>query len=74
MDAIIGRYRARMEENGLVIRHASGISFDLTIEETLGLLDFINAYRQTLMTMQRDTDPQLERIVLDRALERDDDD
>ncbi len=73
MDAIIGRYRARMEENGLVIRHASGISFDLTIEETLGLLDFINAYRQTLMTMQRDTDPQLERIVLDRALDRDDD-
>lgn len=74
MDAIIGRYRARMEENGLVIRHASGISFDLTIEETLGLLDFINAYRQTLMTMQRDTDPQLERIVLDHALDRDDDD
>jgi hypothetical protein len=65
MDAIIGRYRVRMEESGLIIRHASGISFDLTIDETLGLLDFINAYRQTLMTMQRDTDPQIERVVID---------
>ena len=75
MDAIIGRYRARMEESGLVLRHASGINFDLTPEETLGLLDFINAYRQTLLFLQererdllqeRDTDPEIERIVVDR--------
>ena len=45
MDAIVGRYRARMEETGLILGHASGINFDLTPEETLGLLDFINAYR-----------------------------
>ena len=65
MDAIIGRYRARMEESGLVLRHISGINFDLTPDETLGLLDFINAYRQTLLSLQeRDTDPHLERIVL----------
>lgn len=69
MDAIIGRYRARMEESGLILRHASGINFDLNIEETLALLDFINAYRQTLLAMQqqdRETDPQMERIVLER--------
>lgn len=69
MDAIIGKYRVHMEETGLVLRHASGINFDLTPEETLGLLDFINAYRQTLHYMQerdRDTDPQMERIVLER--------
>jgi hypothetical protein len=77
MDAIIGRYRARMEESGLVLRHASGINFDLTPEETLGLLDFINAYRQTLLFLQergrdmspeqeRDTDPEIKRIVLER--------
>lgn len=69
MDAIIGRYRVRMEECGLVLRHASGINFDLTPEETLGLLDFINAYRQTLLSMQdqlRDTDPSIERVVLER--------
>jgi len=67
MDAIIGRYRARMEDTGLVLRHASGINFDLTLEETLGLLEFINAYRRTLLILQeqeRETDPQLERIVL----------
>jgi hypothetical protein len=77
MDAIIGRYRARMEESGLVLRHASGINFDLTPDETLGLLDFINAYRQTLLFLQererdmlpereRDTDPEIRRIVLER--------
>ena len=76
MDAIIGRYRARMEESGLVLRHASGINFDLTPEETLGLLDFINAYRQTLLFLQererdalseqeRDTDPEIKRIILE---------
>ena len=69
MDAIIGRYRARMEESGLVLRHSSGINFDLTPEETLGLLDFINAYRQTLLSMQeqvRDTEPNIARIVLEK--------
>lgn len=65
MDAIIGRYRARMEENGLLLKHATGITFDLNLEETLALLDFINAYRPTLLMMMRETDPQLQRIVLD---------
>ena len=54
-----------MENTGLVLKHAAGISFDLTVEETLGLFDFINAYRQTLLTMQQETDPHIERVVLD---------
>ncbi|HZR39600.1 MAG TPA: hypothetical protein VFB12_05770 [Ktedonobacteraceae bacterium] len=67
MDAIIGRYRARMEESGLILRHSSGINFDLTVNETLGLLEFINAYRQTLLSLQeRDTDPHLESIVIEK--------
>ncbi|MBA2677135.1 MAG: hypothetical protein H0U76_01870 [Ktedonobacteraceae bacterium] len=68
MDAIVGRYRARMEETGLILRHASGINFDLTPEETLGLFDFITAYRQTLLALQQecDTEPELERIIIDR--------
>jgi len=68
MDAIIGRYRARMEETGLILRHASGINFDLTPEEALGLLDFISVYRQTLLTLQqeeRDTDPELAQVIID---------
>jgi len=57
-----------MEKMGLILKHTSGISFDLTAEETLSLLDFINAYRQTLLMMQQesnqDTEPELERIVV----------
>ena len=68
MDAIIGRYRARLEENGLVLGHMSGINFDLTVDETVGLLDFLNAYRQTLSSLQqeneRETDPCMERVVV----------
>lgn len=70
MDAIIGRYRLRMEENGLVLGHMSGINFDLTIDETVGLMDFLNAYRQTLSSLQQDnereTDPCMERVVLSK--------
>ncbi len=75
MDAIIGRYRAHLEESGLVLTHPSRISFDLTAEEALGLLDFIKVYQQVLQKMARDaeplTDPQLERIVLEKENRRD---
>jgi hypothetical protein len=67
MDAIIGRYRVRMEENGLMLKHAAGINFDLTVEETLGLFDFINVYRETLLALKQadpETDPRLERVIL----------
>ena len=67
MDAIIGRYRARMEEHGLTLKHAAGINFDLSVEETLGLLDFINVYRERLLALQQDereTDPHLERVII----------
>jgi hypothetical protein len=64
MDAIIGRYRARMLDCGLVLTHPSGISFDLTADEALELLDFLKVYRQALMTTERETNPELERIVI----------
>ncbi len=41
MDAIIGKYRARIEETGLVLIHPTGISFDLTLDEALGLMELI---------------------------------
>ena len=69
MDAIIGRYRVRMEETGLVLKHAAGISFELTLDETIGLGDLINAYRQTLIVLQnetsRETDPHIKSIPVD---------
>jgi hypothetical protein len=67
MDAILGRYRARMEETGLILRHAAGISFDLTPEETLALMDFLAVYRQTLEELcQTQTEYRLERVVLEK--------
>lgn len=73
MDAIIGRYRVRLEENGLVLGHMSGINFDLTVDETVGLMDFLHAYRQTLSVMQhdpaRETDPCMERVSINKQEE-----
>ena len=65
MDAIIGRYKAHMEESGLVLTHPTGISFDLTVDEALDLLDFIKVYQRALNMRERDTNPELERVVID---------
>ena len=65
MDAIIGRYRARIEEAGLVLTHPTGISFDLSTNEALELLDFLKVYRKTLINRERETNPKLERIVIE---------
>lgn len=69
MDAIIGRYRAHMEETGLILKHATGLSFELTVNETLGLLNFISVYREALLALQEDqddieTEPRLERVFI----------
>ncbi len=68
MDAIIGRYKVSLEDIGLILKHPTGIIFDLTIEETLALRDFLNIYHQTLLDareeMERQTDPSIKAIVL----------
>jgi hypothetical protein len=65
MDTIIGRYKAHMEESGLVLTHPTGLCFDFTIEEALDLLDFIKVYQRALITKERDTSPELERVIID---------
>jgi hypothetical protein len=65
MDAIFGRYKVRMEDSGLVLTHPSGISFDITADEALALSDFLKVYRRTLITAERETNPELERIVIE---------
>ena len=65
MDAIIGRYRLRMEETGLLLTHEAGIIFDMTPGETLGLLNFIIAYRENLETVEVETAPRLKRILME---------
>ena len=67
LDAIIGRYRVRMEDTGLVLTHPSGMSFDLTTDETLGLRDFIHVYRKALAALDRETDPAMQRVVIKEA-------
>jgi hypothetical protein len=68
MDAIIGRYRVRLEETGLVLKHPTGISFDMTLDEALGLWKFISVYQESLNEILRETDPQLQRIVLNKEI------
>lgn len=71
MDAIIGRYRLRMEEGGtLVLQHPTGLMFEMTAEEALGLLDFIEVYRKTLMTFERETDAEMKRVVVRETVEQ----
>jgi hypothetical protein len=65
MDAIIGRYKVRMEDSGLVLTHPSGISFDMTADEALDLQNFLKVYRQALLTTERETNPELERIIIE---------
>lgn len=67
MDAIIGRYKVRLEDTGtLSLQHPTGISFDLTAEETLGLLDFMRVYQKSLLLLIRQTDPALKSIVVEK--------
>jgi hypothetical protein len=71
MDAIIGRYKVRMEETGLILRHTTGLSFELTVDETLGVLNFISVYRDTLLALQdeqeTDTEPRMERVFIPKG-------
>ena len=65
MDAIIGRYKVRMGDSGIILTHPSGISFEITADEALELQEFLKVYRQTLLTSERETNPELERIVIE---------
>lgn len=63
-DAIIGRYRVRVEKAGVVLTHPTGISFDLSASEALRLHEFIGVYRKTLQGVERDTEPEMKRVVI----------
>jgi hypothetical protein len=64
MDAIIGRYKVRMDNNQLILTHSAGISFSLTLEEALGLFNFMSVYQDTLTHKLTDTEPSIEVIHL----------
>lgn len=71
MDAMIGRYQVRLDDSGLLcLQHPTGITFDVTAEEALELLDFLSVYRQTLQSLARQTDTQLKSIRPEAVEER----
>jgi hypothetical protein len=66
MDAIIGKYRARMEETGLILTHPTGLSFELTLDETVELMEFIKVYQAAIAAVQHDTEPSIESVRVDK--------
>ena len=66
MDAIVGNYKVRMETNELVLTHSTGISFMLTREEVIGLINYIKVYQETLMLELADTEPCIDIISLNK--------
>lgn len=65
MDAIIGKYRVRMEDTGLILTHPAGFSFDLSLDVAVGLMEFIKVYQAAIVAAQRDTEPRIEGVVVD---------
>ena len=73
MEAMIGKYRARMEETSLILTHPTGLSFDLTLDEAVELMEFIKVYRAAIAAAQRDTEPSIESVVVDEESNSDTD-
>ena len=73
MEAVIGKYRARMEETSLILTHPTGLSFDLTLDEAVELMEFIKVYRAAIAAAQRDTEPSIESVVVDEESNSDTD-
>ena len=73
MEAMIGKYKARMKKTGLALIHPVGFSFDLTLDEAVELMEFIDAYRDTIAAAQRDTEPSIESVVVDEESNSDTD-
>jgi hypothetical protein len=67
MDAILGRYRVRVNDTGLVLTHLAGISFDITANEALAFLDFLDSHQQTLIATQPEANPQAESVFNEQA-------
>jgi len=65
MEAMIGKYRARMKKTGLALIHPVGFCFDLTLDEAVELMEFIDDCRDTIAAAQRDTEPSIVSVVVD---------
>jgi hypothetical protein len=73
MEAVIGKYRARMKVTGLALIHPVGFCFDPTLDEAVELMEFIDDCRDTIAAAQRDTEPSIESVVVDEESSSDTD-
>ncbi len=62
MRAIIGKYKVSIDEMTLICTHPSGISFDLTLDEALGLMKFIKVYQDAIAAAQFDVGLRTKQI------------
>jgi hypothetical protein len=63
MDAQIGKFKVQVKESGLLLQHSMGMGFELTREEALGLLQFLQVYQQALLEQPGTTDPETQPII-----------
>ena len=62
MDAVVfGRFRVQIEDSGLVLTHPSKISFDLTHDEALQLLDILKGNETLLASLSDHSSAQKEQ-------------
>jgi hypothetical protein len=71
MQAQIGKFKIQVTKSGLALRHSTGLGFELTREEALGLLQFLQVYQQTLLEQPGTTDPETQPVI--RFLKNEDD-
>ena len=63
MDAQIGNFKVQVKKNGLLLRHSTGVGFEMTREEVLGFLQLLQVYQPTWLEQPDTTDPQTQPVI-----------
>ncbi len=58
-----------MEKTTLFLNHPTGISFDLTLAEAIGLMEFIKVYQAAIVYVQHGVEPGMEGVVMDGEID-----
>jgi hypothetical protein len=59
MEAIVGRYRLQMEGFCIILTHTTRFRFEMTLDEALGLMEFIQNFQAAGATAQGDAEPSV---------------
>ena len=63
MDAQIGNFKIHLKKSGLLLRHRTGLGFEMTREEVLGFLKLLEVYQQTWPEQPGNSDPETQPII-----------